>query len=244
MKYIGQTTQADVKLRWKQHYRNMINNHSSYLYAAFRKYGFENFDFKIICICFDDACDDIEKQYIERYKTLYPNGYNLEGGGRRTKEIHFATREKIKKALTGKKHPEWRVQKNKESHIGYRHSDNSKQKMSIAHKGKKLSDEAKRNMSKSQQGHFVSELTKQAVTKANSERVWTDEMKSKMSKSIKNDSSRWKSVNQYSKDNIFMNTFKSIKEAADKTNVNRDSIAKVCYGQQKTGGGFIWKFVE
>ncbi len=55
----------------------------------------------------------------------------------------------------------------------------------------------------------------------------------------------WKSVNQYTLLGEFIATFKSAKEAANQTGVNRTSISKVCNGQphRKAAGGFIWQFV-
>jgi len=51
------------------------------LFNAYVKYGIENFKFEIVCICFDEACNELEKFYIEKFKTLYPNGYNLRAAG-------------------------------------------------------------------------------------------------------------------------------------------------------------------
>ena len=49
--YIGQTKQ-DLDERWRQHKK--ANSNCVYLKSAFNKYGVDNFDFKLICICFDD----------------------------------------------------------------------------------------------------------------------------------------------------------------------------------------------
>ena len=39
-----------------------------------------NFTFKILVICFDDNRFSIEKEYIQKYNTVAPNGYNLKEG--------------------------------------------------------------------------------------------------------------------------------------------------------------------
>ena len=243
-RYIGQSIQNDIEKRWKEHKKNMNTSYCPYLYAAFRKYGIENFEFRVICICFDDACDDLERFYIQKYNTLYPNGYNLDAGGRKNKEIHAETREKIRKALTGKKHSESRKQKNRESHIGYKHKDSTKKKMSLQRKGKHISQDIREKISRSQIGHSVADSTKKAVSEANSKREWTEQMRKAMSEKMQGDTSRWKSVGRFSLDNIYIDKYDSIKKASEDCNVNRNSIAKVCYGQRKTGGGYIWKFLD
>lgn len=77
--YIGSTN--NIENRKKQHLINSINEQGDKyyypLYCAFRKYGIDNFEFKII-----EELEDKEntlyreKFFIEYYKTLCPNGYN------------------------------------------------------------------------------------------------------------------------------------------------------------------------
>ena len=57
------------------------DNCCTYLKRAFEKYGIENFKFRIICICFDDDLNKYEIEYIKKYDTIVPNGYNLSEGG-------------------------------------------------------------------------------------------------------------------------------------------------------------------
>ena len=87
--YIGQSTQPDINTRWKTHIRSMNTDRCPVLYSAFRKHGIDNFDFKIICICFDEACDALEEHYITKYDSISPNGYNLERGGNKNKVIQY-----------------------------------------------------------------------------------------------------------------------------------------------------------
>jgi len=78
MIYIGQTIKS-VEERWRNHKQSASNCH--YLKNAFKKYGIDHFDFKIICICFDEELDKFEIQYIKSLNTLVPNGYNIRAGG-------------------------------------------------------------------------------------------------------------------------------------------------------------------
>jgi hypothetical protein len=93
--YIGQTTQ-DLETRWRNHRKNTSN--CRYLKSAFKKYGVENFEFKLVCITFDNQLDDMEIKYIEQYKCLVPNGYNIRLGGNSGKH-HEETKRKIAATL-------------------------------------------------------------------------------------------------------------------------------------------------
>ncbi len=95
--YIGQTIQ-NLEERWRQHKK--IRSNCIYLKNAFKKYGFENFNFKLICICFDKDLNKFEIDYIKKYNSLVPNGYNLkkggENGGKHNDETKLKISEKLK----------------------------------------------------------------------------------------------------------------------------------------------------
>ena len=79
-KYIGSTIN-EPNIRYKQHlyHVNNITAKSDYpLYAAIRKYGIENFSFKVIDSgeWTEEELRIIEKNYIIEYKTVSPFGYN------------------------------------------------------------------------------------------------------------------------------------------------------------------------
>jgi len=68
------------------------------------------------------------------------------------------------------------------------------------------------------------------------------EKRQKISKNLKGKGS--KEVIQYSKNGEFINKFKSLTEASNKTSVHSSCISAVCNGKQKTAGGFKWKFIS
>jgi group I intron endonuclease len=241
--YIGQTCKDDINIRWKRHKQRRNSNECPNLYKAFRKYGIDTFDFKIICICFDKACDDLEIHYISKYNTISPNGYNLDGGGHINKVVHEDTRKKISEALTGKKHSYERIQKMRLALIGFKHTEESKKKMSESRKGIKMSEQTKLNMSNGQKGHAVTEYTKQQVADANKKRVWTKEMREKISQASKNNPSIHKRVGQYTLDHILIKEYNSIKEAVEITSISRNTITRTCRQEQEKGKGYIWKFI-
>lgn len=80
-KYIGSTIN-NPNIRYRQHiYCATHKNNSKYnypLYLAIRKYGIENFQFDIIykSNCSEEKLRKIEHEYLIKYNTLVPNGYN------------------------------------------------------------------------------------------------------------------------------------------------------------------------
>ena len=96
--YIGQTTQ-DLNERWKSHLK--ANSKCTYLSNSIKKYGKDMFDFKLICICFDEDLNRFEIEYIKKYNTISPNGYNIRNGGNNGKH-HIDTKLKISNTLKEK----------------------------------------------------------------------------------------------------------------------------------------------
>ena len=97
--YIGQTI-GTLEHRMSQHKAN--NKKTSVIGNAIQKYGWDNFDVEVI-----DEAETIEElnnkeiYWIGYYKSLSPNGYNLELGGRNA--LHEEeTRKKISEANKGR----------------------------------------------------------------------------------------------------------------------------------------------
>lgn len=98
MNYVGQTTKG-LEERWRQHKK--IGSNCRYLKSAFKKYGINNFKFTMICICFDEDLNHYERQYIEKFNSIAPHGYNLREGGNAGKH-HEETKKKISNTLKGR----------------------------------------------------------------------------------------------------------------------------------------------
>lgn len=71
--YIGQS--IHIELRWKEHCRPSTK---SLIGQAIKKYGKENFSFQILEECEEFLLNEKESYYIQYYKSLVPNGYNIE----------------------------------------------------------------------------------------------------------------------------------------------------------------------
>lgn len=86
--YIGQTSKT-VEHRWKQHiYDSHKVKIDTYFHQAMKNYGDNNFEIKeLLCVSNDtqdgliEMLNEIEIEYISKYQTLRPNGYNTAIGG-------------------------------------------------------------------------------------------------------------------------------------------------------------------
>lgn len=74
--YIGQTKHPQQ--RFKEHSR-VCKNYTSLISQAIQKHGKDNFEFKILG-WYEDYLKK-EREMIALYKTLIPNGYNIQEGG-------------------------------------------------------------------------------------------------------------------------------------------------------------------
>jgi group I intron endonuclease len=105
--YIGETKEKIPETRWKQHKRTIEKGIGCpALQNAVKKHGIDNFTFKVLIICFDEERFKFEKEYIKKYNSISPNGYNLtsggEGGGFIGKKHSQETINKISNTLKNK----------------------------------------------------------------------------------------------------------------------------------------------
>lgn len=77
--YIGKAINAER--RWKEHLYNVRTNKNHPLYNAIRKYGLDLFTFEILEEISEYNINQREIELINKYNTIYPNGYNLAQGG-------------------------------------------------------------------------------------------------------------------------------------------------------------------
>lgn len=84
--YIGQTSKYRISDRWSQHKHSARYGKKNYLYNAMRKYGEDNFEFKVIIHNIPvDKLNFYEQLWINKLNTKSPNGYNLTDGGEGTR---------------------------------------------------------------------------------------------------------------------------------------------------------------
>lgn len=82
-KYVGQS--VNIECRWKEEIRNSrTEKPSQYITKAIKKYGEDNFDFKILEICKISELNSKERKWIKKLNT-FTYGYNETLGGQTTK---------------------------------------------------------------------------------------------------------------------------------------------------------------
>ena len=101
--YIGQTINPEQ--RKKQHYSSAFNpndkDYDAVIHRAFRKYGYENFEYKILAESIEDIniLNLLENYYIQTLNTKIPFGYNvIDGGANASKPTSDETKEKLMRA--------------------------------------------------------------------------------------------------------------------------------------------------
>lgn len=141
--YIGQTIRNDINERWKYHKYEDKRYIGLILYNAYKKYGHNNFEYKIICICFNEDTNKYEQEYIKKYNSIYPNGYNLLEGGSNKKHNEY-TKKLLSDKLKGINHPNY-GKKLSENHVLNIKKANKKNKLIdiTVNKQKNLSDKTK-----------------------------------------------------------------------------------------------------
>jgi group I intron endonuclease len=202
--YIGQTNQSFDK-RLKQHLRS-----NTLIGTVLKKYGVNVFDKILLENIPEEQLDYLEIDYIQKYNSLVPNGYNFETGGHKNKHLGEETKRKLSRAHKGKLHTKKSKEKMSEAKrgnlnwLGKKHSKETKIKIGEAHRGvslteehrKKLigkirSKETKRKMSEAAKGNKNhlgfkhTEKAKQKMSEAHRGKVLTEEHKRKIGYSLR-----------------------------------------------------------
>jgi group I intron endonuclease len=99
--YIGETKEKNPLTRWRKHLNNINKGKGCpALRDAIKKYEIDNFKFEILIFCFDDDRFKYEINYIQKFNSIVPNGYNISkggyGGGFINKKHTEETKSKIK----------------------------------------------------------------------------------------------------------------------------------------------------
>jgi group I intron endonuclease len=227
MRYIGQTKHNDINKRWSEHKNFKKSSIGRFLLNAYQKYGIENFKFQIVCICFDEDCNKYESEYITKFNTLSPNGYNLKAGG------HFSAHHpETKKLMSESIKKLWQNKEHKEK------ISNSLKEYYRTHK-KVLTEEHKQKLRDA--------YNKRVVIAPNGKRITKPHGRKPTEKSLQNlkPGACKKTLGKYTEDGILLNTFDSISQAAKENNISHSTISRVCRNvpRCKTAAGFVWKFL-
>src|SRR5208282_1612745 len=148
--YIGQTIN-----KIKERYRNHRNGSEREVDKAIKEFGWVNID-RYEIECPKEFLDEIEDTWIKNFNTLFPNGYNMMGGGNKNRYVSNETKRKLSFIRKGKTFTDERKKKqsevitdwwkNRETVIV---SKETREKMSKAGKGRKVSNETRKRLSES-----------------------------------------------------------------------------------------------
>jgi group I intron endonuclease len=248
--YVGETVQLDPEIRWKQHI-NKINRDKGCpaLKDAIKKYGIEKFRFEIIIICFDEDRHKYETEYIKKYNSQVPNGYNiLPGGQYGGSRLCIKHTEEAKKKMSdtckayykdNPNHFETYREKHKQSmgkvDISSSVKNSEKFKKAVeegrvggkAHKDGKQSEETKIKIRESVNKYY----------EQNRENI-IEKHRDAMAKS------KGRKIAQFTNDNKFVKEYNSISEAGRLSEAKTSNIQRVLSGFSKTAGGYIWKYAD
>lgn len=240
--YIGQTRKCDPYERWKGHLRAIkYNNGCPILTAAFKKYGVDKFKFEVIILCFDEDVCKYEKEYVQKYNTLAPNGYNAVDGGEmggmfKGKHHTEATKKMLKEKSTTfcNNHPEVRLKNIEKIKVALKTSE----------KWKKAIDEGRvgRNGKGRKDSKEAIEKRRQSLIKYYTENK--ELLKDKYKNSLGKYGRPGNPVHQFDINNNFIKEYPSVTDAEKQTNITRRNIHQSISGNSKTAGGFVWKYAD
>jgi len=175
-RYVGKSV-FSMEERRRTHERDSRYETRSYFHRALRKYGYENFEWRLITGGLDESIlDEAEMLAIEFLGTEVPDGYNMTGGG--DGALHRCQTEQAKSEIS-------RKAKERFSRPGIREKHRAtmkrtmgrpevREKLRIAQTGKKASLQARINMSKIRKGRKGkphSEETKALLSRINKGKV-------------------------------------------------------------------------
>ena len=248
--YIGETIQHDYKKRWKKHLNSLkYKEGCPLLKSSMKKHGIENFKFEILIICFDQDLVRYEKEYIKKYNSQVPNGYNILSGGQ------------IGNGMLGYKHTPETIEKIKQKGKEFReknpnHFETYREKLRCSMEKVDISScvknsvkfqkaiEEKRVGAASHKSGKLSEETKKKIKESLTKYYENNENKpisEKQREAVRKRLS--KPVVQYNKNGELIKEYSSIIEADRISGVKRSNIHNSITGKTKTaGGGFIWKY--
>lgn len=239
--YIGQTIN-DPDKRWIGHQQSIGTNRGCpALKASMEKHGIDKFKFEVLIICFDSDLSKFEKEYIKKYESFGPKGYNLTHGG---EEGGFFTgcKHSPEEVERIKKH--WEVWRSNQENLK-RHSDKIRQNFQNPDYRKRHSEIMKKvaskvNYTKSPKSEETKQKIRESVLKYYSENQVSPKNRKKQSDAMTKAIGR--KVDQFTLDGKYVASFNSIKQAGEINNLNHKSIGHNVRGNTKYSQGFIWKY--
>jgi group I intron endonuclease len=232
--YIGETKCKDVTRRWNQHKQTIeINKGCPALRDAVKKYGIDNFEFSVLIICFDDERFKYEIEYIKKYNSVVPNGYNLTNGGEgggfqgktHTEEVKNGIKNKLKQKYID--NPELKKQMSERNKIVMSNPEvRDKIKNGILN-----SEKMKKNIEDKRTGNY-----KQIKHTEERKNQISESLKKYHASNVKNELNN--KIKQCDMNNNLLNEYTSISDASRKTSIQRKLISLYLRGKTNIAGGY------
>ncbi len=143
--YIGKWAGLSVESRWRKHLRAAMQGSPYRFHCAIRKYGFNAFVLEIIAnAASHEELNQLEIFWITKLRANDPNfGYNMTiGGDGVSMKRSMETRQKIREARIGQKHPVDVCEQIRESLKGKTLSQEHKRNIGLSLRGKKCPNRA------------------------------------------------------------------------------------------------------
>lgn len=239
--YVGQT--VDLHRRIKDYKHSKKENRL--INKAIKKYRIENFNLKYKVFLIDEL-NNKEKFYIKNNKSLAPGGYNLESGGGQNKHYSEEYIEKLsvshKGKMTGKDHPFSKKVICLETNQVFDSINMAVKDTGILNI--KNICMGKRNTAGGYHWAYYNEGMKLPTKKELEERTKL-EQENKSKKMILNHHKLKGKDSPVSKSVVCLETkekYNSLKEAAEKLNIQQMSISLACRNKINTAGGLHWSY--
>lgn len=216
-KYVGMTKRT---LEARSGSRGRNYEECTAIWDAIKEFGWENFSKEILFegLTFEQACEQEMASIIE-LNSRFPNGYNLEGGGKVGKDVAPLVRE-----LMQERNARWR---NDPEHQEYLRRKNAGSGNPMY--GKHLSDDAKEKLRKS---HLGKKHSEESIKKMRENHTHYHDSFHPMARSVM----------QFSLDGEYIKTYPCVKDAQDAT--GSKSIYSCLSQKTNRAGGYIWKYVD
>ena len=255
--YIGQTS-TSISARWSNH-KQKSKEENTHLYLAMRKYGIDKFHIEEIEEVANSALNEREKYWINFYNSYY-NGYNSTLGGDGAVKSNVSLEE-----IEGLWNQGYGISEIAEilgvSRMVVRdriygslfYSEDEASRRGESNRNKK---KCKGIIQKTLDGKFIQyyESGVQAEEKTGISRKTISQVLRRTGRSSgyiwecadtnKRKQSCSRKVQQMSKEGELVAIFNSVNEAAKENNMSASGIYATCNGQQKTSGGYVWKYIE
>lgn len=211
-KYIGQTIHSLMERSGK---RGHGYRGCECFYSAIQKYGFDAFKREILKEVKISELDETEKEFIQKYNTLMPNGYNISAGGQMIGKSRKIRAVYQYSAVDGSLIREWEggaPEIARETNIN----------------GNRALERCLIGKSYTCYGYCWSYIKMEHFPIEN--------------KKVDNNK---KEIKQYSLDGKeLLRVFSSISEAARESGCERSAIKRCCRGELHYHGGYIWRFSD